>query len=173
MMPAMASPAPGISRRRSSLMIPSSGRVSASRLSAARDRTWRGRDCRPARPRVTRIREAMRRPARHRASWRSCRLAVRLESRNSDNDPGEYQGIFCRRSPPAEKATARRNQTGQASTGDGVGDGRLNLDSSFDLGPARVPGGLCRVGRTRVRRHGRRRGLASFGRHFLSYPIVG
>jgi hypothetical protein len=46
-------------------------------------------------------------------------------------------------------------------------------DSSFDLGPARVAGGHCRVGRTRVRRHRRGRGLGSLGRHFLSYPIVG
>ena len=32
-------------------------------------------------------------------------------------------GDFAPPSPPAEKATARCDQTGQASTGDGPGDG--------------------------------------------------
>ena len=32
-------------------------------------------------------------------------------------------GDFAPPSPPAEKATARCDQTGQASTGDGAGDG--------------------------------------------------
>jgi hypothetical protein len=43
------------------------------------------------------------------------------------NDPGEYQGIFCRRSPPAEKATARRNQTRRPAPAMGLGTAALTL----------------------------------------------
>jgi hypothetical protein len=34
------------------------------------------------------------------------------------------QGRFLTVSPPAEKATARQDQAGKASTGDGTGEGR-------------------------------------------------
>ena len=79
----------------------------------------------------------------------------------------------CQREPAVEVGIAPTGRDRALRQCMGHGHQSASGSTSFDLGPGRVGGGLWRFGRTRVRRHGRGRGVASLGRHLLSYPIFG